>query len=77
MSVSTYWSFRTARGTFYIRPRDDGRFQYFFEKEPAEALNSPEDCAFALAATVTWPCCGDPSALGIPSDLRRWTKLRE
>ena len=77
MSVNTYWSFKSTRGLFYVRPRDDGRFQYFFEEEALESQSSPEDCAFALASgTGTWPSCGDPSALGIPSDLRKWTKIR-
>jgi hypothetical protein len=77
MSVISYWSFKTTRGTFYVQPRHDGRFQYFFEEEALESHSSPEDCAFALAAgTGTWPSCGDPSELGIPSDLRKWTKIR-
>jgi|HubBroStandDraft_6_1064221.scaffolds.fasta_scaffold249913_4 hypothetical protein len=78
MSVTSYWSFRTSPGTFYIRQRDgDGHYRYYFEDEALEMLHSPEDCAFALASgACKWPSCGDPSSLGIPSDLRKWTKLR-
>jgi hypothetical protein len=79
MSVITYWSFRTKPGTFYIRPRNDGGgFQSFFEDEALDSDNSPDDCAFGLAAgTGTWPSCGDPSLLGIPSDPRKWNRLRQ
>jgi len=78
MSVMTYWSFKASPGTFYIRQRDgDGHFRCYFEDETLEMLHSPEDCAFALASgTGAWPSCGDPSELEIPSDLRKWTKIR-
>lgn len=58
--------------SFSIRPRDD-RYMAMFENEDLGSYHKPLQAAKDLAGGHTfWPSCGDPSALGIPSELEGW-----
>lgn len=71
------WAYKTRRGTFFIRQRPDGRFTLLFEDDALESHATAQSAAEAAATgTCTWPAIGNPSALGIPSDINAWTRLR-
>lgn len=73
-AVTTYWYYRTKRGTFFIKPRRDGRWTILHEDDALESYSTPQACAEAIATgTGTWPSFGDPSRLGIPETIGGWS----
>lgn len=74
--MNGYWQYRTAAGTFQIRPIG-GRYHVIFEDESLGAYTSPVHALDDLIGGHTfWPSSGvDPSMLGMADDLSEWKFL--
>jgi hypothetical protein len=68
--------FKTSVGPFYIAEHE-GRFHPRFMDESLGSYVSPEQAADDLAGGHTWsaPNGVDTASLGIPDDLREWTRI--
>ncbi len=63
-------------GTFVIASDSEGRWALGFETEALDSHLTPEDAAEAVArGHCRWPSVGNPAALGIPCELKRWVVI--
>jgi hypothetical protein len=79
LRTATCFCFSTNRGTFHIRRRSDGRWEPCLDDEPFDgSYHTPQQAVDDLAGGHTsWPSeTGDPSKLGLPSDLGDWATCR-
>lgn len=69
------YTFATRAGLFKIVQERNGRWQAMFEDEGLGSYINATQAAEDLSGGHTfWPSCGDPSRLGIPSDLSEWSR---
>ena len=72
--MGMFW-FRTRVGTFRIAQSTDGRWHPWFEDEDLGSYHSAQAACEDLAGGHTfWPSCGDPSRLGLPSEIGEWNR---
>ena len=75
--MSGYWIYKTRRGTFSIRQRDDGRWIAWFEDEDLGSYHLPPQALEALKdASCERPSCGRAAAAELPAELSDWTFVR-
>ena len=76
--MKRFYIFTTELGPFYICQGEEGRFHPMFNDESLGSYGSPEAAADHLAGGYTFISTDgiDPIALGVPRDLRAWTRAR-
>ena len=76
--MKRFYTFTTELGPFYICQGEEGRFHPMFNDESLGSYGSPEAAADHLACGYTFISTDgvDPIALGVPRDLRDWTRSR-
>jgi hypothetical protein len=72
MTITAYVH-KTRVGAFSIELKETGRWHVMWNGDDLGSYHGPQAALGDLVGGHTrWPACGDPSELGLPSDLSEW-----